>query len=201
MNALDLPLFMRYRPELYPSCFVGGLPRVYELSRNFRNEGLDRNHNPEFTMLEAYHAWGDVETMMELTETIVREVARAVAIERRDTPAPGHAPPDPHAAADEDSLPDELRLPFGDVTIDYGPPFRRVRYGELFESVLRFPITDHARARQEAAARRIPARNEKGVELDPGWSSTRCSRRRPSRRSIPGNPFITHCPRPSRPSR
>lgn len=196
MNALDLPLFMRIAPELYlKRLLVGGLPRVYELSRNFRNEGLDRNHNPEFTMLEAYHAWGDVETMMDLTETIVREVARAVAIERRDTPAPGHAPPDPHAAADEDSLPDELRLPFGDVTIDYGPPFRRVRYGELFESVLRFPITDHARARQEAAARRIPARNEKGVELDP-WLVVNALFEEAAEPTLdPGQPtFITHYP-------
>ena len=50
---------------------VGGVERVYELGRNFRNEGIDRDHNPEFTMLEAYQAYGDYHTMMELSETLV----------------------------------------------------------------------------------------------------------------------------------
>ena len=52
---------------------VGGVERVYELGRNFRNEGIDRDHNPEFTMLEAYQAYGDYHTMMELSETLLAE--------------------------------------------------------------------------------------------------------------------------------
>ncbi|HYE02746.1 MAG TPA: amino acid--tRNA ligase-related protein, partial [Phycisphaerales bacterium] len=67
MHALDLPLFLRIAPELYlKRLLVGGMPRVYELGRNFRNEGLDKRHNPEFTSLEVYQAWGDVRTMMDL---------------------------------------------------------------------------------------------------------------------------------------
>lgn len=179
MNALDMPLYMRIAPELYlKRLLVGGLPRVYELSRNFRNEGLDRNHNPEFTMLEAYQAYGDAQTMMDLTETIVREVARVVAIEIQDSsPAPSHSAPVggserspdplPHAVAEEDALPDSLALPFGQTMIDYASPFVRVRYSELFMRALGFSMADHARARQEAAARHIKTRNEQGVELDP----------------------------------
>jgi len=193
MNALDIPLFMRIAPELYlKRLLVGGLPRVYELSRNFRNEGLDRNHNPEFTMLEAYQAYGDAQTMMELTETIVREVARAVAMEIQDSggtaggpglagsDATGEASPMAGGVAsatgtpariastvgDEDSLPGTLLLPFGDKLIDYASPFVRVRYGELFMRALGFSMADHARARQEAAARHIKTKNAKGVELD-----------------------------------
>ncbi|HYD01397.1 MAG TPA: amino acid--tRNA ligase-related protein, partial [Phycisphaerales bacterium] len=88
MNALDIKLFMRIAPELYlKRLLVGGMPRVYEINRNFRNEGLDKQHNPEFTMLEAYHAFGDVETVMNLTEGLIRDAATMVAIDRRDAGA------------------------------------------------------------------------------------------------------------------
>jgi len=61
MNAMDIKLFMRIAPELYlKRLLVGGMPKVFEVNRNFRNEGLDKQHNPEFTMLEAYHAFGDL---------------------------------------------------------------------------------------------------------------------------------------------
>ncbi|MGH7130711.1 MAG: lysine--tRNA ligase [Phycisphaerales bacterium] len=80
MNALGINLFMRIAPELYlKRLLVGGLPKVYEINRNFRNEGLDKQHNPEFTMLEAYQAFGDVESVMELTEELIRGAARFVA--------------------------------------------------------------------------------------------------------------------------
>jgi lysyl-tRNA synthetase class 2 len=70
---------LRISLELYlKRMLVGGLERVYELGRNFRNEGIDRDHNPEFTMLEAYQAYGDYHTMMELSETLVVECCRAV---------------------------------------------------------------------------------------------------------------------------
>lgn len=80
MNALDINLFMRIAPELYlKRLLVGGMPKVFEINRNFRNEGLDKQHNPEFTMLEAYHAFGDVETVMELTESAIHDAATMVA--------------------------------------------------------------------------------------------------------------------------
>ena len=77
--ALDAPMKLRISLELYlKQMQVGGIERVYELGRIFRNEGIDRDHNPEFTMLEAYQAYGDYETMMELSETLVVECCRAV---------------------------------------------------------------------------------------------------------------------------
>ena len=70
---------LRISLELYlKRMLVGGVERVYELGRNFRNEGIDRDHNPEFTMLEAYQAYGDYHTMMELSRGAPRESARAV---------------------------------------------------------------------------------------------------------------------------
>jgi lysyl-tRNA synthetase class 2 len=65
-RALDMPMKLRISLELYlKRMLVGGVERVYELGRNFRNEGIDRDHNPEFTMLEAYQAYGDYRTMMD----------------------------------------------------------------------------------------------------------------------------------------
>jgi lysyl-tRNA synthetase class 2 len=78
-RVLDIDMFLRIAPELYlKRLLVGGLERVYEIGRNFRNEGVDRDHNPEFTMLEAYQAYGDYEDMMELVEALVKAAARAV---------------------------------------------------------------------------------------------------------------------------
>ena len=78
-HALDMPMKLRISLELYlKRMLVGGVERVYELGRNFRNEGIDRDHNPEFTMLEAYQAYGDYHTMMELSESLLVESARAV---------------------------------------------------------------------------------------------------------------------------
>lgn len=75
-NALDIDLFLRIAPELYlKRLVVGGLERVFEIGRNFRNEGIDRNHNPEFTMLELYQAYGDYNTMMDLAEELIMAAA------------------------------------------------------------------------------------------------------------------------------
>ncbi len=100
-NALDLPLYLRVAPELYlKRLVVGGLERVYEINRNFRNEGISTQHNPEFTMLEFYEAYSDYQAMMTMTEELVASVARAVL--------------------------DQEHGPFGDDTISYAAPFRRV---------------------------------------------------------------------------
>jgi lysyl-tRNA synthetase class 2 len=78
-NALDLDLFLRIAPELYlKRLVVGGVDRVYEINRNFRNEGISTQHNPEFTMLEFYQAYADYRDMMVLTERLMRHVAQAV---------------------------------------------------------------------------------------------------------------------------
>jgi len=75
-NALDMQLFLRIAPELYlKRLVVGGLEKVYEINRNFRNEGLSTRHNPEFTMLEFYEAYADYQDLMDLTEDLMRRLA------------------------------------------------------------------------------------------------------------------------------
>jgi len=124
-NALDMDLYLRVAPELYlKRLLVGGLERVFELNRNFRNEGIDREHNPEFTALEVYQAYADYTDMMELTESLVRTLALQVS-------------------------PDG-RVAFAGHTVDYGAPFRRVTYMEAFEEANGFPARDTARVRARA---------------------------------------------------
>ena len=78
-NALDMDLFLRIAPELYlKRLVVGGMDRVYEINRNFRNEGISTQHNPEFTMLEFYMAYADYRDMMDFTEQMLAQVARDV---------------------------------------------------------------------------------------------------------------------------
>ena len=76
-NALDMQLFLRIAPELYlKRLTVGGIERVYEINRNFRNEGISTQHNPEFTMLEFYQAYSDYQALMVMTEEMLSTVAR-----------------------------------------------------------------------------------------------------------------------------
>ena len=78
-NALDMPFYLRIAPELYlKRLIVGGFEGVYEIGRTFRNEGISIKHNPEFTMLELYEAYGDMESMMELTESLITGVCEDV---------------------------------------------------------------------------------------------------------------------------
>ena len=75
-NTLDIDLYLRIAPELYlKRLIVGGLERVYEINRNFRNEGISTHHNPEFTMLEFYQAYTDYRGLMDFTEELLRQVA------------------------------------------------------------------------------------------------------------------------------
>jgi lysyl-tRNA synthetase class 2 len=79
INAYDIPLYLRIAPELYlKRLMVGGAERVFEINRNFRNEGADSSHNPEFTMLEAYEAYGDYSTMRDLTQAVIQAAATEV---------------------------------------------------------------------------------------------------------------------------
>lgn len=134
-NALNMPLYMRIAPELYlKRLLVGGMPRVYEINRNFRNEGIDRQHNPEFTMMEVYEAFGDYETMRELTESLIHELAQSTQKLSREPQASANA----------------LSLPFGDRMIDYSRPFAKVTYGELFANALGFSMFDRDQVRAKA---------------------------------------------------
>lgn len=79
-NAFDMELFLRIAPELYlKRALVGGIERVYEINRNFRNEGADSTHSPEFAMLEAYEAYGDYNSIADLTQKLIQDAALAVA--------------------------------------------------------------------------------------------------------------------------
>jgi lysyl-tRNA synthetase class 2 len=117
-NALDIDLYARIAPELYlKRLLVGGFEKVYELNRNFRNEGISSRHNPEFTMLEFYWAYADVNEMMDFCEELIRAVVfRAL----------GHT-----------------HVTFGDFDIDFAQPFRRVSMkGSLSGSVTDQEITN-----------------------------------------------------------
>jgi lysyl-tRNA synthetase, class II len=138
-RALDLEMKLRISLELYlKRMLVGGLERVYELGRNFRNEGIDRDHNPEFTMLEVYQAYGDYHTMMALSETLIVESARSVA------PVMGRDP-------------DDLRVPLRGATIDLSPPFERITVlGSVSEAVEEQVTLDHPDLRGIAVRHDVP---------------------------------------------
>lgn len=117
-NALNADFYLRIAPELYlKRLVIGGLERVYEINRNFRNEGVSTKHNPEFTMLEFYMAYQDYHFIMDFVEDLLRSLAREVA--------------------------GSLEIPFGEYTLNFGEPFLRismrqalVAYGNLDEKDL-----------------------------------------------------------------
>ena len=122
-NALDMELFLRIAPELYlKRLTVGGFERVFELARVFRNEGLSTRHNPEFTMLELYQAYGDYHDVMALTEELVAHLAM--------------------------KLHGTTKLTYGDRDLDLTPPWRRATLTELVEEHagvhvdVRMPVED-----------------------------------------------------------
>jgi len=105
-NALDIPLVLRIALELHlKRLLVGGVERVYELGRVYRNEGIDQKHNPEFTMLELYQAYGDYHSMMDLSEKIITDAIKATG--------------------------QGFVLPWNDTKIDFTPPFAREKYDDL----------------------------------------------------------------------
>jgi lysyl-tRNA synthetase, class II len=123
-NTLDLDLYLRIALELHlKRLLVGGMERVYELGRVYRNEGISPRHNPEFTMLEVYQAYGDYRSMMDLTEECICEAIQAI---KYPSEPRGLSP-----RSSSDSI--DYRLPWGDKTIDFTPPFDRKTYAELFK--------------------------------------------------------------------
>ncbi|MEZ6079490.1 MAG: lysine--tRNA ligase [Pirellulaceae bacterium] len=117
-NTLDMPLVLRIALELHlKRLLVGGMERVYELGRVYRNEGISPRHNPEFTMLEAYEAFGNYEVMMDLTEQIIVDALQATG--------------------------QGFQLMWNDKPIDFSPPFARRTYDELFAEATGLAPTDH----------------------------------------------------------
>lgn len=140
-NALDMPLYLRIAPELYlKRLLVAGYPQVFELNRNFRNEGISRRHNPEFTMLEAYWAGADFEVMADLMEEMICTLAEKYA----------------------DGLQIEHRNAAGEVirTLDLSRPWRRAAYKDLIGEI------DPEWFERTPEGRRDKAR-ELGVEISP----------------------------------
>ena len=124
-NALGMDLYLRIAPELYlKRLIVGGLERVFEVSRNFRNEGLSQRHNPEFTMLELYQAQADYRHMMELTETLFERLAL--------------------------ELHGQTEATFRGNTYDLKAPFERARYPDLFAQHAGCDMFDEAAVRAKA---------------------------------------------------
>jgi lysyl-tRNA synthetase class 2 len=126
-NALDLDLFLRISPELYlKRLLVGGLEKVFEINRNFRNEGISTRHNPEFTMMELYQAYADYEDMMAITERLAAGAALEVC--------------------------GSMKLPFRDLEINYAPPWRRATYAELLQEHAGVAMSDESAVRAKARA-------------------------------------------------
>src|SRR6184192_4484630 len=131
-KALGLDLYLRIAPELYlKRLLVGGFNKVFEISRNFRNEGISRKHNPEFTMLEAYWAYADFEKMADLVEEMICHVAEKLEAAAPAAPTSG--------ARQRVRLEIEHRDADGKVlrTIDLKSPWRRARYVDLIREVAR----------------------------------------------------------------
>jgi len=147
-NALDLDLFLRISPELYlKRLLVGGLERVFEINRSFRNEGISTKHNPEFTMLEVYQAYGDYNDMMDLTEGLITSV-----IER---------------------LGGGFVRTFGDLRIDFTPPWSRRTYADCLAEYAGVRMNDIAAVRAKAESLGIPhARMDDAVVVNEVFEAT-----------------------------
>jgi len=141
-NALDIDLYLRVAPELYlKRLTVGGFDRVYEINRNFRNEGVSTRHNPEFTMLELYQAYASYNEIMDLTESMVRDAALAVT--------------------------GDTTLQWEGSRIDVGPPFRRWRMEDAVlehnPEIARSELRDRAALAVHCTRLHIP------LKPDHGW--------------------------------
>jgi len=133
-NSLNLDLYLRIAPELFlKRLLVGGMEKVFEINRNFRNEGLSTRHNPEFTMMELYEAYADYRVMMDLSEELISRLIET------------------HVGS--------WKLPFGSMEIDYSRPWRRARYADLLAEHAGCRIDDMPSVRAKARQLGIPETN------------------------------------------
>lgn len=125
-NALDIDLYLRISDELYlKRLLVGGFEKVYEIGHDFRNEGIDRQHNPEFTMLEFYWAYADYEDLMSFTEKMLTDIIKQVI--------------------------GSLKIKYGEIELDFTPPWPRVTYRDL---LIKYTQIDINIAADEASLRK-----------------------------------------------
>ena len=138
-NTLDMDMYLRIATELYlKRLIVGGMERVYEIGRNFRNEGMDVRHNPEFTCIELYQAFTDYHGMMDIAEALIRNAANEVC--------------------------DSLHIVFNGTEIDLETPFRRLT---MIDAVKEFSGIDFAEFMSDNE-KAIKIAKEKGIEIQPG---------------------------------
>jgi len=146
-NSLDMDLFLRISPELFlKRLLVGGMEKVFEINRNFRNEGLSRQHNPEFTMLEVYQAYGDYNVMMDLTEEIF-----GLCVEKYSR---------------------SRYVQFDDLTIDFTRPWRRATYSQLLEEYGGCDIDDIEAVREKARQLGLEADVDDAVVVNEVFEAT-----------------------------
>lgn len=140
-NALDLDLYLRIAPELYlKRLIIGGLEKIYEINRNFRNEGISTKHNPEFTMLELYQAYADYHDMLKLTEELIYTVTQEVL----GTPV----------------------VVFEDVTLNLAPPYKKI---SMLEAVKQYAGIDFSGLDEPVKARAAAKTLNMTVEKDDSW--------------------------------
>ncbi len=138
-NALDMELYLRIAPELYlKRLLVGGFEKVFEINRNFRNEGISIKHNPEFTMMEVYQAYGDMETMMDLSEEVICHAARKFF--------------------------PEMKVVYQGRELNFGRPWKRISMLELVRNLTGCQELNYSCARELAAeeAKKLHVPIEKG---------------------------------------
>lgn len=139
-NALDMDMYLRIAPELYlKRLTVGGFEKVYEINRNFRNEGLSTRHNPEFTMIEFYWAYADYSDAMDLTETLLRELTAEVL--------------------------GDTRVMYGDLELDFAAPFERLTVVEAILNHNPNLTPSDLETLDKAAA----VASNLGIEVKPTW--------------------------------
>lgn len=141
-NALDMPLYLRIAPELYlKRLVVGGFERVYEINRNFRNEGVSTQHNPEFTMLELYRAYADFEDLIEMVEALLKGMSHAIL--------------------------GSTVVEYQDEKYDFGKAFQRMTVEEV---ILRFnPDVDPGKLRERDYLAQLCG--ELGIRVEKGYGS------------------------------
>jgi lysyl-tRNA synthetase class 2 len=146
-NALDIDLYLRIAPELYlKRLLVAGMDKIYEINRNFRNEGISTVHNPEFTMMEIYHSYADYNDMMTLTEDLISNlVTENLLLEK--------------------SLPQKRILKYGETEIDFTRPWKKKAYTELLKEQLDLEISDFEKAKDIAKKGQIEAQGKTHIEV------------------------------------
>lgn len=144
-NALDMQLYLRIAPELFlKRLVVGGFERVYEINRNFRNEGLSTRHNPEFTMIEFYQAYADYKDMMDLTEELLKMLTQIIL--------------------------NSTMVPYQGQTFDFGKPFDRLTIPEAIQKYNNGLTNDIIQDKTKLTA----FMQKLGCKIEPHWGLGRC---------------------------